>query len=63
MQMGHGARDFRDKAIAWLKASEGNAELLALQKKTTDQEADIAMLKQQIAELAKPKRGRPPKNA
>ena len=63
-QMGHGARDLRDKAIAWLKASEGDAELLALQKKTTDQEADIEMLKQQIAELAnaaveKPKRGRP----
>ena len=52
--LGHGAREMRDKAISWLRSSEGSAELLALRKKNQDLENDIEILKAQFADLKKP---------
>lgn len=51
--LGHGAREIRDKARAWLKSAEGSAELLSLKSENDSLRSDIEMLKQQIAELGK----------
>lgn len=51
--LGHGAREMRDKAVAWLKSAEGSAELLALQAKNQSLQDDIEALKAQIAEIGK----------
>jgi len=58
--MGHGSREMRDKAIAWLNSASGSAELLELTKQNADLREDIDALKAQIADLPK-KRGRPKK--
>lgn len=62
-QMGHGARAWRDKAQAYLKATEDSSEVLKLQSQLSKQTDEIEMLKQQIAELATTRRkpGRPKK--
>jgi hypothetical protein len=59
--LGHGARELRDKAIAWLRASTDSSETLRLQAENDRLREDLEALKQQVAELAQKKRGRPPK--
>jgi len=62
-QLGHGARVLRDKAIAWLKSTADSAETLRLAAENQALKDDIAMLKEQVAELAKKRKpGRPPKD-
>lgn len=58
-RLGMGFQDLRTKAQAYLKAAAGTAEVTkdAAEKERMQQE--INDLKVQIAELAKPKRGRP----
>jgi len=51
--LGHGGREMRDKAVAWLSKAEGSAEFLALNKKNKSLEEDIEMLKKQISDLGK----------
>ncbi len=60
--LGHGARPLRDKAIAWLKTTTDNAESMRLAAENQQLRDDLAVLKEQVAELAKAKRGpgRPP---
>jgi hypothetical protein len=50
--LGHGGRQMRDKAISWLKATEGDAELLKLQEENETLRNDVAMLKEQMKELS-----------
>lgn len=49
--LGHGGRQLRDKAIAWLKSAEGSAELLALKSENQTLKDDMEIMKQQIAAL------------
>jgi len=51
--LGHGGRELRDKAIAWLKAASDSAALMAAQEKQKQLEDDNAALKQQVADLAR----------
>jgi hypothetical protein len=60
--IGHGARELRAKAITWLKTSQDGAESLRLAAENQSLKDDIAMLKEQVAELAKRKPGRPRKD-
>jgi hypothetical protein len=61
--MGHGARDMRDKAIAWLKSSKDSAETMRLATENQQLRDDLTALKAQVAELAqKRKPGRPRKD-
>lgn len=60
--MGHGARTWRDKAIAWIATTKDSAVTMKLTQENATLKNDLEALKQQVAELAnKPKRGRPPK--
>lgn len=59
--LGHGARDLRDKAIAWLKAAQDSAETTKLAAENQHLKDEIELLKAQVAELAKRKPGRPRK--
>ncbi|MDR6393056.1 chromosome partitioning protein ParA [Paraburkholderia phenoliruptrix] len=69
-----GARELRDKAVAWLKQAESGKEALRLQAELEKRDADIEDLKRQVRELAslaqnahegevKRGPGRPPKAA
>lgn len=49
--LGHGSRQMRDKAIAWLKSAEGSAELLKVSAENERLKEDMAMLKEQVASL------------
>lgn len=61
--LGHGAREMRDKAIAWLKAATDSAETTRLASENQHLRDEIAAMKEQIAELAaKRKPGRPRKD-
>lgn len=60
--IGHGARELRAKAIAWLKTSQDGAESLRLAAENQALRDDISILKEQVAELAKRKPGRPRKD-
>lgn len=51
--LGHGGRELRDKAIAWLKAAQDSAALMASEGRQKQLEDDNALLKQQVADLAK----------
>lgn len=59
--MGTGGRTFRDKAVAWLKSTEGSAEVLRLQSENDQLRADLDMLKGQVEELGKQRKGGRPK--
>lgn len=60
--LGHGARELRDKAVAWLRSTEDSSEVMKLQSENAQLRQDLDMLKQQVEELSdKPKRGRPKK--
>lgn len=50
--LGHGARDMRDKAIAWLKSSSDGAESMRLAAENKRKDDRIDDLERQIAELA-----------
>lgn len=54
--LGHGARELRDKAIAWLKAASDSAETTRLAAENQHLKDELTALKEQVAELAK-KRG------
>jgi hypothetical protein len=56
--IGHGARELRAKAITWMKTSQDGAEALRLATENQTLKDDIAMLKEQVAELAKRKPGK-----
>lgn len=56
--LGHGGRDMRDKAIAWLKSSGDSAEAMRLATENQALKDDVAMLKAQMAELASKKRSK-----
>lgn len=61
--LGHGSRTIRDKAIAWLRSSKDSSETLRLASENQQLKDDIALLKEQVAELAqKRKPGRPRKD-
>jgi hypothetical protein len=60
--LGHGAREMRDKAIAWLKTSKDSAEGLRLATENQQLKDDIAILKEQVAELAKKRKPGRPRN-
>lgn len=47
-----GARELRDKAIAWLAQAESGKEALRLQGELEKRDADIEELKRQVKELA-----------
>lgn len=51
--LGHGGRDFRDKAILWLKAANDGAALMQAEEKARQLKEDNEALKAQIADLAK----------
>lgn len=59
-----GARQMRDKAIAWLESAKAGAGVSQLQQRLEQLEADNLALKSQLAALGeeKPRRGRPPKD-
>jgi hypothetical protein len=50
--MGHGAREMRDKAIAWLKSSEDGAEAMRLAADNKRKDDRIEALENQLSELA-----------
>jgi hypothetical protein len=50
--MGHGAREMRDKAIAWLKSSEDGAEAMRLAAENKRKDDRIEALENQLSELA-----------
>jgi len=61
--LGHGAREMRDKAIAWLKAAQDSSETTRLAAENQHLRDELAALKEQVAELAaKRKPGRPRKD-
>jgi hypothetical protein len=47
-----GARELRDKAVAWLAQAENGKEALRLQSELEKRDADIEDLKRQVKELA-----------
>lgn len=63
--MGHGAREHRDQAKAWLEAAKDSAATTKLAQENKVLKDEIEALKQQFKDLSddKPKRGRPRKNA
>lgn len=56
-----GAREMREKAKAYLAAATDSSAVLRLQQENEDLRKDIAMLKQQFADLAATKKTREPK--
>lgn len=61
--LGHGAREMRDKAIAWLKAAADSSETTRLAAENQHLRDELQAMKEQIAELAqKRKPGRPRKD-
>jgi hypothetical protein len=61
--IGMGARDLRDKAIAYLNQAKDGSGLVKLQEENKDLRTKIEALQNQMSALLvdKPKRGRPPK--
>ena len=51
--LGHGAREMRDKAVAYLKAADDGKETARLAKENAELKDDIQSLKDQVAELSK----------
>jgi hypothetical protein len=47
-----GARELRDKAVAWLKQADGGKEALRLQGELDKRDMDISNLKEQMREMA-----------
>jgi hypothetical protein len=56
--LGTGALDLREKAKVWLKAAKDSSAVTSLQSELAKRDADIAALREQIAELAKGKKGK-----
>jgi hypothetical protein len=56
--LGTGALDLREKAKVWLKAAKDASAVTSLQSELAKRDADIAALREQIAELAKGKKGK-----
>jgi len=62
LNLGMGARDLREKAIAYLKNAQGSAPALAMQQQLNDAFKQIEALKNQLAGFDEPKkRGPKPK--
>ena len=61
MRMGMGYTELRNKAKAWLAAAKDASIVTQMSALNDQMKGEIEALKQQIAQLAAPKRGRPAK--